>query len=157
MKNNSSTNRKDKEENNNIDFSIFLPLLTDRQRAIFETIRMRLSPKDAILYLRDQGIPLIDLQRYKDKTKIQEPDLEKFYHITKVLLKDGILQRIDEMALDLMSIWIKHNHEQDHNKRILILREIFPFQYYLSACFETVNDIISLSGSDFIEGYYFTN
>ena len=157
MRNNSSTNCKDKEENNDIDFSIFLPLLTDRQRAIFETIQMRLSPKDAILYLRDREISLIDLECYKDMKKLQEPDLERFYHITKVLLKDGVLLRIFEMGLDLMSMWIEHNHEQDHNKRILILREIFPFQHYLSACFETVNVIISLSGSDFNKEYYFTN
>ena len=54
-------------------------------------------------------------------------------------------------------MWIKHNHEQDPSKRILILREIFPFQQYLSACFEIVNDIISLSGSDFSKAYYFAN
>ena len=79
--------------------------------------------------------------------------MEKVYHITK----DGILPRIFEMVFDLISMWIKHNHERDPNKRILILREIFPFQHYLSACFETVDDIISLSGSDFSKGCYFTN
>lgn len=158
MRNNSSTNHKDKEEeNNDISFSIFLSLLTDRQRGIFETIRMKLSPNDAILYLRDREIPLIDLECYKDITKLQEPDLEKFYHITKVLSKDGILQRIDEMSIDLMSMWVKHKHEQDPEKRILILREIFPFQHYLSACIEIVNGIISLSGSDFSKENYFTN
>jgi hypothetical protein len=30
---------------------------------------MRLSPKNAILYLQDKGVPLIDLGCYKDKTK----------------------------------------------------------------------------------------
>lgn len=152
-----SNSHKEKDKDDDNSFSIILSLLTDRQRAIFETIRMRLSPKDAILYLRDQGIPLMDLKCYKDATKLKEPDLERFYHITKVLLKDGILLRIFEMELDLMSMWIKHNHEQDPNKRILILREIFPFQHYLSACFEIVDDIISLSGSDFSKVYHFTN
>src|SRR5688572_7488522 len=107
MRNNDLTNHKDKEENNVIDFSIFLSLLTDRQRAIFETIRMRLSPKDAILYLQDQEIPLIGLDCYKGPTKLKEPDLKRFYRITKVLLNDdGILLRIFEMAFDLMSMWI---------------------------------------------------
>lgn len=154
MRNNSSTNHKDKEENNDIDSSIFLSLLTDRQRAIFETIRMRLSPKDAIFSLKDKGIPLIDVECYKGPTKLQEPDLKRFYRITKVLLNDdGILQRIFEMTLDLMSMWIKHSHEQDPIMKILILRDIFPFQHYLSACFETVNNIILLYGSDFSKEY----
>lgn len=158
MRNNSSNHHKDKEDNNDIDFSIFLSLLTDRQRAIFETIRMRLPPKDAILSLQDQGIPLIDIECYKDPTKLQESDLKRFYRITKVLLNDdGILLRIFELAFDLMSMWIKHSHEQDPIKKILILRDIFPFQHYLSACFETVNDIISLYGSDFSKEYDFIN
>ena len=159
MNKNNSTNHKerDKEDYDSSFPNLFFSLLTDRQRAIFETVRMRLSPKDAILYLQDQKIPLIDLECYKHTTKLQEPDLERLYHITKVLLKEGILLRSFELALDLMSMWIKYNHEQDHNNRILILREIFPFQHYLSACFETVNDIISLSGSDFSKEYYFTN
>jgi hypothetical protein len=157
-RNNCSTNRKDKEDNNNdIVFSTFLSLLTDRQRAIFETIRMRLSPKDAILYLQDRGVPLIDLEHYKDKTKSKKLDLERFYYITKTLFEGGILQRIFEMGLDLMLMWINHDNEQDQKKRVVILREIFPFQHYLSACYETVSDIICLSGSVFIEGYYFTN
>ena len=91
-------------------------------------------------------------------TKLQEPILKRFYRITKVLLNDdGILLRIFEMAFDLMSLWIKHIHEQDPIKKILIIREIFPFYHYLSACFETVNDIISLYGSDFSKEYNFIN
>gem|GEM_PF-4714355 len=158
MKNNNSTNHKEKQENNNIGSSIFLSLLTDRQRTIFETIRMRLPPKDAIFSLQDQGIPLIDIECYKGSTKLQEPDLKRFYRITKVLLNDdGILLRIFEMAFDLMSMWIKHSHEHDPIKKIFILREIFPFQHYLSACFETVNDIIRLYGSDFSKEHDFIN
>ena len=95
-----------------LDFSDLFSLLTDRQRAIFETIRMRLSPKDAILYLQERRIPLIDIESHKGPTKLKEPDLKRFYRITKVLLNDdGILLRIFEMAFNLMSMWIKHFYE----------------------------------------------
>ena len=158
MRNNYWTNHKDKENNDDNSFSIYLSLLTDRQRAIFETIRTRLSPKDAILYLQERRIPLIDIESHKGLTKLKEPDLKRFYRITKVLLNDdGILLRIFEMAFNLMSMWIKHFYELNPIKQILILREIFPFQHYLSACFETVNDIISLYGSDFSKEYDFIN
>jgi hypothetical protein len=151
-----SHNHKDKDDDSN-SFSLIISLLTDRQRTIFETVRMRLSPKDAIQYLQDQEVPLRDLEHYKDKTKSKKLDLERFYYISKILFEEDIFQRIDEMGLDLMLMWINHNNEQDLNKRILIIREIFPFQHYLSACYETVKDIICLSGSDFSKEYYFTN
>ena len=77
--------------------------------------------------------------------KIQNiPNISQKFYLKKIFF-----QRIDKMGYDLILMWINHDNEQDPNKKVVILREIFPFQHYLSAYYETVNDIICLSGSDF--------
>jgi hypothetical protein len=70
-------------------------VLSDRQKAIIETIRMRLNEKQSLEYLKEVGFDIGPATYYRDKRKVESMKLKRLYHIAQIGFQDQHLERID--------------------------------------------------------------
>jgi len=63
-------------------------LLSDRQKAVIETIRMRLNEKQSLEYLREVGLDIGPATYYREKRKVEDLKLKRLYHIAKIGFQD---------------------------------------------------------------------
>jgi hypothetical protein len=111
--------------------------LTERQKAVIETIRMRLSEQQSLEYLKEAGFPCSVATFYREKKKVEEMKLKRLYHIASIGFVDQHLDRIDNTELCLKLMWENYNEEQDPYKRFQMLKDIIFVQPYLSSYYET--------------------
>lgn len=111
-------------------------LLTERQRLVLETMRMRLTEKEALGYLLNSGFEISDTTWYREKNKLENMKLERLYHIAKIGLGEQHLERIDKCELIEKLMWNNFLQEKDPFKRTVILREIVRMQPYISSYYE---------------------
>jgi hypothetical protein len=58
-----------------------MKILTERQKAVLETIRIRLTEKEALQYLSTYGFEMSDTTWYREKNKLEKMKLERLYYI----------------------------------------------------------------------------
>jgi hypothetical protein len=127
-------------------------ILTERQKAVLETIRMRLTEKEALEYLRNAGFEMSDTTWYREKKQLEKMKLKRLYHIAKIGFEDQHLERIDNCELIQKLMWQNVREEKDPYKRNQILKDILSLQPYLSNYYEATMDV--MKESDFMKGYY---
>ena len=131
MSNKYSKRHKEKDEDDDSCFSIDLSLLTDKQRALIESIRRDYLPQ----ILKDQGLLEED---NRDKADSMINDVEKLVQEMEFVLKHH--QRIRKMELNLLKLWESYNNEIDPLKKEIISEHIIAVQYYLSAYYEALKN-----------------
>ena len=112
-------------------------VLSDRQKAVIETIRMRLNEKQSLEYLKEVGFDIGPATYYREKRKVESMKLKRLYHIAKIGFQDQHLDRIDNTELCLKLMWENYHLERDPFKRFQMLKDIILVQPYLSAYYET--------------------
>ena len=112
-------------------------ILSDRQKAVIETIRMRLNEKQSLEYLKEIGFDIGPATYYREKNKLEKLKLKRLYHIAKIGFQDQHLDRIDNTELCLKLMWENYHLEQDPYKKFQMLKDIILVQPYLSAYYET--------------------
>jgi hypothetical protein len=117
--------------------SIKTSILTERQKAVIETIRMRLSEQQSLEYLKEVGFTCSPATYYREKKKVEEMKLKRLYHIASIGFVDQHLDRIDNTELCLKLMWQNYHLEQDPYKKFQMLKDIILVQPYLSAYYET--------------------
>jgi hypothetical protein len=127
-------------------------ILTERQKAVLETIRMRLTEKEALEYLRNAGFEMSDTTWYREKKQLEKMKLKRLYHIAKIGFEDQHLERIDICELIQRLMWQNVREEKDPYKRNQILKDILSLQPYLSNYYEATKEV--MKESDFMKRYY---
>ena len=117
-------------------------MLTERQRAVIETIRMRLSEQQSLEYLENVGFTCSAATFYREKKKVEELKLKRLYHIVSIGFVDQHLDRIDNTELCLKLMWENYTKEQDPYKKFQMLKDIILVQPYLSSYYETTKLVI---------------
>ena len=112
-------------------------ILNDRQKAVIETIRMRLNEKQSLEYLKDAGFDIGPATYYREKRKVESMKLKRLYHIAKIGFQDQHLERIDNTELCLRLMWENYHLEKEPFKRFQMLKDIIMVQPYLSSYYET--------------------
>ena len=126
--------------------------LTERQKAVIETMKMRLTEKEAIQYLSDYGFEMSDTTWYREKNKLEKMKLERLYHIAKHRFDEQHLERVDTCETIQKMMWRNFNDEKDPYKRNQILKDILSLQSYLSAYYEATIDV--MKESVYMKRYY---
>jgi hypothetical protein len=134
--------KKEDKEANNETLTIKSSILTERQNAVIETIRMRLSEQQSLEYLENVGFPCSVATFYREKKKVEELKLKRLYHIASIGFVDQHLDRIDNTEFCLKLMWENYHSEQDPFKRFQMLKDIILVQPYLSAYYETTKLIV---------------
>ena len=112
-------------------------ILSDRSRAIIETIRIRLNEKQSLEYLKEVGFDIGPATYYREKRKVEKLKLKRLYHIAKIGFQDQHLDRIDNTELCLRLMWENYHLEKEPFKRFQMLKDIIMVQPYLSSYYET--------------------
>ena len=117
-------------------------IISERQKAVIETIRMRLTEKQALAYLKEVGFEMSDTTWYREKNKVEKLKLKRLYHIAQIGFQDQHLDTIDNTELCLKLMWENYHVEQNPFKRFQMLKDIISVQPYLSAYYETTKLIV---------------
>jgi hypothetical protein len=117
-------------------------ILTERQKAVIETIRMRLSEQKSLEYLKEVGFHCSVATFYREKKKVEQMKLMRLYHIAKIGFQDQHLDRIDNTELCLKLMWENYNKEEDPYKKFQMLKDIVMVQPYLSSYYEATKLIV---------------
>jgi len=124
-------------------------MLTERQKAVIETIRMRLSEQQSLEYLKEVGFACSVATFYREKKKVEEMKLKRLYLIASIGFVDQHLDRIDNTELCLKLMWENYNKEQDPYKKFQMLKDIILVQPYLSSYYEATKLIIDKQQSEY--------
>src|SRR5215203_7324657 len=119
-----------------------LSILSDTEKAVVETIRMRLSTEQALQSMKDNGFAISRATYFRHKKRLEEKKLERLYHMTNIGFEYQHLDRIDGLELIEKKMWEEYNKEKDHWKRVQILKYIVEIQPYLSSIYEATKLVI---------------
>ena len=146
--------QKNKEEEANNDrMTINSNILSDRSRAIIETIRMRLTEKQSLEYLKEVGFEIGSATYYREKRKVEELKLKRLYHIAKMGFQDQHLERIDVYEMGFKMMWQNVLLEEDPYKCNSMIKDILLLQPYLSTYYEATKLIIDKQQQSEYKGF----
>ena len=80
-------------------------LLSDRQKAVIETIRMRLTEEQSLAYLKEIGYNIGPETLYREKRKVESLKLKRLFHIAQIGFQDQHLERIDIYEMGFKMMW----------------------------------------------------
>ncbi len=108
-----------------------LSILSDTEKAVVETMTMRMLPNEALQYLKDCGIKISKRSYFRYKAKLEAMKFQRLMHIAE-RFTDQHLQRIDKLELVEHLMWKNYDAEQSPYKRVQILYSIVQMQPFLS-------------------------
>jgi hypothetical protein len=108
-----------------------LSILSDTEKAVVQTITMKLHPDEALTYLKDCGIKMARRSYFRHKKKVESMKWQRLVH-TANMFTDQHLQRIDKLELVEELMWKNYHEEKSPSKRVTILQAIVSMQPYLS-------------------------
>jgi len=114
-----------------------LRILNDTEKAVVETIRMRLSTEQALQYMKDNGFSVSRATYFRHKKK-----LERLYHMANLGFEYQHLDRIDGLELIEKKMWKEYNKEKGPWKRVQILKDIAQVQPYLASLYDSTKFVI---------------
>ena len=126
-------------------------LLSDRQKAVIETIRMRLTEKQSLVYLKDMGFDISPKTFYNDKRKVESLKLKRLYHIAQIGFQDQHLERIDVYEMGFKMMWQNVLRERNPYKQNSLIKDILLLQPYLSSYYEATKLIIDKQQCEYQE------
>ena len=118
-------------------------LLTDRQKAVIESIRMRLTEKQSLAYLKEMGFDISPKTYYNDKRKVESLKLKRLYHIAQIGFQDQHLERIHIYEMGFKMMWQNVLLEKDPYKCNQMIKDILLLQPYLSAYYEATKLVVA--------------
>src|SRR5215208_1791807 len=117
-------------------------LLTDRQRAVVETIRMKLNETTSMAYLKSVGHEMSLSTWYREKRKIESMKLKRLYHIAQIGFQDQHLETIDQYEMGFKMMWQNVLRERDPYKQNTMIKDILLLKPYLSSYYEATKLIV---------------
>ena len=119
-----------------------LSILSDTQKAIVETVTMRLHLPQALEFLQDAGFKMSRRTYYRHKKKIEDMVLERMHHIAKIAYKEQHLERLDRLELAEKLMWDNYHLEEDPSKKVKILESIINIQPYVSGYYDSTRYVL---------------
>jgi hypothetical protein len=105
---------------------------TETERAVIDTMTMRLTNEEALQYLREQGHPIAQRTLYNYRKTIKKKTRLYLHTIAGITFEQQHLDRINELELIKKLMWDAYREEEKPVNRVRILAEIKDVQRYLS-------------------------
>ncbi len=105
-------------------------------------MRMRLTEKQALAYLKGVGYEIHAATWYREKRKVESVKLQRLYHIAKIGFEDQHLERIDIIEMGFKMMWNNVLLEKDPYKCNSMIKDILLLQPYLSSYYEATKLIV---------------
>lgn len=126
-------------------------LLSERTRAVLETMRMRLTETQSLAYLKELGFECSHATLYREKAKLEKMKLQRLYHIAKIGFQDQHLETIDQYEMGFKMMWQNVLREMDPAKQNSMIKDILMLKPYLSAYYEATKVIVEKQQSEYQE------
>jgi|SRR5215208_3943387 len=133
---------KQYEERRSDTFSLMSTMLSDTEKAVVETIRMRLTTDQALQYLKDNEFHLSRASYFRHKKKLEEKKLKRLYEIGKIGFQDQHLETIDQYEMGFKMMWQNVLRERDPYKQNSMIKDILLLKPYLSSYYEATKLIV---------------
>jgi hypothetical protein len=111
--------------------------LNDTDKAVQETIVLRLTEKEALEYLSDHGFQMSRAKYFRHKRKLEETILQRLYTIVKYGFTKQHLEKIEKLEMIEKHIWKDYFDCKDSYKRVEILTQIANLQLILTAFYDS--------------------
>jgi len=121
-----------------------LSILTETQKAVVETITMRLHPTQALHYLKEAGHEMSRAKYFRHKKKINEMKFERMKYIAEHF-QDQHLERVDKCEIIERLMWENYYAEKNPSYRVKILESIIEMQPYLSSYYDATRYVLMQS------------
>ena len=108
-----------------------LSILTDNEKAVLDTLTMKLNSVQALQYLKRVGVDMSERTYFRCKKRIESLKWKRLYHIAE-LFTDQHLDRIDRLELVKSLMWKNYYEEKNPSKKVQILYSIVQMQPFLS-------------------------
>ena len=125
-----------------------LSILTDTQKAVVDTMTMRLSIIKSLEYLKEHGFEMSRRNYFRHKKTAQGLKLKRLYHIVKIGFEEQHLERIDQLKLIQELMWKNYDKCKDPFQRSKILRGIAYVQLLLSTYYDATHKVVAHSHED---------
>lgn len=106
---------------------------------------MRLTEKESLSHLKDNGFEISANHLYRLKRQIQESRFDRLNLIAKQGFIDQHLERIDQLELINKEYWKLYNETKDIFKKALILEKIAELQTYISPYYDASRYVMEQS------------
>jgi len=117
-------------------------ILSDTERAVLETITMRMHTDEALAYLKDCGITMVKPSYYRHKKKVESLKWERLMHAGNLFTYQH-LQRMDRLELVEQLMWKHYQEEPSPSRKVGILQAIVSMQPYLSGYYDATRYVIA--------------
>lgn len=122
--------------------TVMLSILNDTQKAIVETMTMRLNTKQSLFYLKEHGYEMSESKYFRNKRKMESLKLKRVYHIAQLGFEHQHLERIDQLELISKEMWKCYHKEMEPYKKVQILALLAQIQPYLSQYYEATHLVV---------------
>jgi len=121
--------------------------LSETQQAVVETMRMRLTDKQALAYLASDaiGYPMGRTTLWRHKRKIKQLTFQRLSLIAQQGFQDQHIERIDNLEYIHKLMWKEYHLCTSAYQRAQILKDIRDMQPYLSAYYDATRDVMEKS------------
>lgn len=120
-------------------------MLNETERAVLESIRMRLSTEQALTYLADFGFTISRAKYFRIKKKLDNCKLQRLYHMASIGFVDQHLERLDKFEMVEKKMWEEYQKEPSPYKRVEILVMICNIQPFISAYYDSTRYVVEKS------------
>ena len=109
--------------------------ITERQRAVIDTMRMHLRPKQALQYLKENGHFMAESTLYEWKRKIKKTMIERLYEVAQYEFPEQHLESIEEIKAARKRLWENIDKIKDPYKQSILIINVLntlplKAQYY---------------------------
>jgi len=116
--------------------------LNDRQRAVVATMRMRLTEKEAMAFLKQEGFPMSAMTWYRIKAWLKATGLQRMHYIASIGFEQQHNARIENCELIEEQMWENYLLEKSPFKRVIILEKIQNLQPLISAYYDMTRVVL---------------
>jgi hypothetical protein len=119
-----------------------LSILSDSQKAVVDTIVMKLKLNQCLEYVEEVGYKMSERTYYRKKKQVEDMKLERMRFIAKVAYEEQHLERLDKMELIENQMWTNYWREKEPYKKVKILSEIANIQPIVSAYYDATKGLL---------------
>jgi hypothetical protein len=122
-----------------------LSMLSEKEKAVVDTITMRFHAPEALVYLKDLGMEMGLSTYYRYRKKVEAMKLERMQFIADHF-QELHLEKIDRLELIDRLMWQEYEKETQPYRRVKILETIANAQATVSSYYESTTIALEVSG-----------
>lgn len=116
-------------------------VLTDTEKAVVQTLVMRLNLREALEYLKNAGFDISERTYFRYKKKVESMKWERLKHYANLFTTQH-LERIDMLELIERLMWKCFEEEKSPFKKTIILEKIANVQPFISNYYDATQFVI---------------